>query len=356
MKAQIQFRNPVVATELRRQGGERFVGRGGELNASSKQDLFKQIAAFANAASEVGAVTEETATARAEIASKHREALLAAWHDRGAQTELGEVLAEELYQAANRSGFMRRLMARQDLKQGQFPQVRMRMKDVTAVVATSPVDVYRQLVRDNLYTPPEFYIVARPYVEQREIDQSLGDVLEEKYLEALEGTMVAEDRIWRNMALQAVGIANPLTLFSGTMNVSGMNTLRNQVTGWGLSARTWLIANDLWTDISADSSFQNAMDPVSQHELLMTGLLARLYGTEIVSDAFRHPQHKVLDQGEMFMVADPVTHGMYTDRGGVVSSPIDITTEKVPGRGWVMQQTTSMVLANARSVARGYRS
>jgi len=354
----ISFRNPVVATELRSNGGRgsRFVGANGELNASSKKELLQQITAFAQAVSEHGAVTEETAAERAELASRHREALMAAFHDNGAHRELGEVMADELYQAANRSGFMRRLLAKQDLKQGQFPQVRMRMKDVTAVVASSPVTVFAQLIRDNLYTPPEFYITARPFVEQREIEQSLGDVLEEKYLEGLEGGMVAEDRVWRNMALQTVNVANPLTLFSGTMNVAGLNTLRNQVSGWGLSARTWLLANDLWTDVASETTFQNALDPVSQHELLMTGLMARLYGMEIVSDAFRHPQHKVLDQGEMFVVADPVTHGMYTDRGGIVSSPIDITTERVPGRGWVMTETMSMVIANARSVARGSRS
>lgn len=354
--AKIAFKQPVVATELRKNGGERFVGASGELNASSKKDLLAQMSAFLESASNSGAVTESAAVQRQVLAKKHSEAVEAAFSGKEAHAELGEVLAEELYIAANREGFMRRFLARQDLKQGQHPQVRMRMKDVTAVVATSPVQLQAALIRDNLYTPPEFYISARPFIEQREIEQSLGDVLEEKYLEGLEATMVAEDRIWRNLSLQSTGISNPLTLFSGNMTAGGLMTLRNQVGRWNIPVTAWLIANDVWTDIVADASFQQVIDPVSKHELLLTGMLGQIFGMSIYSDAYRHPQHKVLDQGEMFVVGDPINHGQYTDRGGVNSQPIDGSIEKVPGRGWYLTETISMVIANSRSVARGVRT
>ena len=43
----ISFRSPVVGTELKRPGStEHFVGANGDLNANSKADLFKQMAAF----------------------------------------------------------------------------------------------------------------------------------------------------------------------------------------------------------------------------------------------------------------------------------------------------------------------
>lgn len=363
--AKVSFKTPVVATELARGiGSERFVAGNGEVNASSKKDLMLQIASFLTEASRTGAVTEAEANTRLAIsasakrledAEKHQKAVTAAFASKDAHAELGEVMAEELYQAANREGFMRRFLARQELKQGQHPQVRMRMKDATAVVATSPVQVQSQIIRDNLYTPPEFYINARPFIEQREIEQSLGDVLEEKYLEGLEATMVAEDRIWRNLALQSTGLANPLTLFSGTMTAGGLMTLRNQVGRWNIPVTAWLIANDVWTDIVSDTSFQQVIDPVSKHELLLTGMLGQIFGMSIYSDAYRHPQHKVLDQGEMYVVGDAINHGQYTDRGGVNSQPIDGSIEKIPGRGWWLSETVSMVIANARSIARGIR-
>jgi len=351
-----KFKTPVLATELSRAvGSERFVASNGEINAQSRTDLARQVAAFLEQASKTNAVVTETA-AEAQKRDARRAALEMAFTSDQAHRELGEVIADELYQAANREGFMRRFLARQNLKQGQFPYVKMRMKNVVATVATSPVMVQSQIIRDNTYTPPEFYVVARPFVEEREIQQSPGDVLDEKYQEAQEAVMVAEDRLWRKMALSTVNSANPQTAFVGTMTAGGLMTLRNQVSRWNVPVTSLLIANDVWTDIVADPSFQNNIDQVSKYDLLMTGMLGEMYGMTIVSDAYRHPEQKVLNQGELFAIGDPVNHGQYTDRGGITSQPTDITTEKIPGRGWAFSELMSMVVANPRSVAYGIRS
>lgn len=353
----LRFAQPIVAgTELSRgRGSERFVANNGELNAGSNRDLFAQMSAFLAEASRTGAVTESKAEAM-EKSSARRDAINAAFTSQSAHAELGEVVADELYQAANREGFMRRFLAKQDLKQGQMPHVKMRMKNTVATVVTSPVQVQAQLIRDNTYTPPEFNIIARPFVEDREIQQSLGDVLEEKYLEAQEGIMVAEDRLWRSLALNTVNVGNPLTNIVGTLTSGGLMALRNQVTRWNIPVTAWLIANDLWNDVVGDTSFQAVIDPVSKYELLLTGQLGTIFGMTILSDAYRHPEHKVLSQGEMFVVGDPINHGQYTDRGGVTSQPIDISTERVAGRGWVFSELMSMVIANSRSVARAVRT
>ncbi len=354
----MKYKHTVLATELRNggRGSELFVGANGEINASNQKDLAQQVLAFLAQVSQTRAVTPETAAARAAKATARREALEMAFTDDKYHKELGEIIADELYQAGNREGFMRRFFARQDIKQGQFPYVKMRMKNVVATVATSPVMVQSQITRDNTYTPPEFYVVARPFVEEREIQQSPGDVLDEKYQEAQESIMVAEDRLWRKMSIASVNMANPQTSFVGTLTAGGLMTLRNQVSRWNIPVTSLLMANDVWTDIVADPSFQNNIDQVTKYELLMTGMLGEMYGMTIVSDAYRHPEQKVLNQGELFAIGDPVNHGQYTDRGGITSQPTDITTEKVPGRGWAFSELMSLVMANARSVAYGTRS
>lgn len=352
----LQFSTPVVATSLNRgAGSERFVGANGEINASSKADLLKQAAAFLQMAAATGAVTEGEAQEKEALATAHKQMLTAAFQDRGAHAELGEVMADELYQAANREGFARRFMAKQTLGQGQPPRTHMRMKNVTAVISTSATQVHTQIVRDNLLTPPEFYVQTRPFVEQKDIVTAIGDVLEEKFVEATEGVGVQEDRTWKNLVLQTVGIDNDPVTFFGTMTASGLMNLRNQVSRWNLPVDYWLVANDIWNDIVGDVSFQNNIDPVSKHELLLTGQLGVIYGMTVISDAYRHPQHRVLDQGEMFCIANAVNHGMMTDRGGIESSPIDVSIEGIPGRGWHMTELISMVIANSRSVVRGKR-
>lgn len=353
----VRFSTPVIAaTSLRRGTGERFVGANGELNASSKRDLLQQIAAFAQEVANTGAVSESEAAQREQHIAARREVLLMAQTDPTTRMQLGEVMADELYQAANRENFARRLLAKQTLSQGQTPRVHMRMKNGTAAIHTTASKCHTQLIRDNFYTPPEFYIQTRPFIERKDIAVATGDVLEEKFVEATEGIGVAEDRAWRNLANLTVGVENDPVSFFGTMTAGGLMNLNNQVARWNLPVAWWLVANDIWADICQETSFANLIDPVSKHELLLTGQLGVIYGMTVISDAFRHPEHRVLTQGEMFCVSDAVNHGMMSDRGGIESSPIDQSIEGAPGMGWHMHELVSMVIANARSVVRGRRT
>lgn len=350
-----KFKRPVIATQLKF-GGNTAVGGNGELNAWDTKDLTVQIARLMQvAAANGGVITEQDAATREETAKAHIEAVHAAFNNPEAHKELGATLAEELYIAGKRDGFMRRLLVRTDVQKGNIPQFYMRMKNVVGVAAASPSQVQAQIIRDNRYTPPEFYIEARPFIQQLDIEQSTTDVLEEKYIEALEAVMVQEDRIWYRLATATVNVANPYTNISGSLTATTLASMRTLVNRWNIPASNLLIASDIWNDLIGDNSFQQVIDPVSKHELLLTGQIGTIFGMAIYTDGFRHPQHKVFNQGDVIVVGDSVNHGMYSDRGGLNSQPIDGTHERVPGRGWYMTELMSMVIANARSVAKGNR-
>lgn len=350
----IKFRQPIVATELRR-GNSRMVGSNGELNANDKKDLLASITQFLEIASSKGVISEEQAVSRQELAKQHKNLVSAAFESEQAHRELGATIADELYVSANREGFMRRFLAYQELNQGNIPRVKMRLKNVVATIAGGPTQISTQIVRDNTYYPPEFNICVRPFIEEREIQQSVGDVLEEKFVEAQEGIMVAEDRTWYKMATATVNQVNPFTTVTGTLSPSSLMAVKTLVTRWNIPAAYWLMASDIWNDIVGDTQFSNLIDPVSKHELLLTGQLGTMLGMSIYTDAYRHPQHKVLNSGEFFIVGDAVNHGQYTDRGGVSSTPIDGSIEKIAGRGWFLTELMSMVIANPRSVAKARR-
>jgi hypothetical protein len=344
---------PVVASEYRFAGNaERAIGLNGELNASSKKDLMQQQLKLLAATSN-GEV--ETAEVRRKREAVNKQLVQAAFADNEALRELGEVMAADLYQAQNRRGFCRKFLARQDVVQGSIPMVKLRKKDVIAVMSTSATQVQTQVIRDKLFTPPEITLIARPFIEQHEINTSSGDVLQEKYMEAMEAIMVAEDRLWYNMANETVGIDNLLTVISGTLSPITLAEVRNNVGRWSLPIPHMLMASDLYNDIIGDTDFIQAIEPVARHELIMTGELAVLYGMAITSDAYRHPEHRVLSQGEFFTISDATTHGQYSDRGGIDTEVTTTATENVVGRGWVMSEAFSAVIANTRSVSKGYR-
>jgi len=356
MRTQAQVRAakaPVLAHEIKVAGSNeyavgQYAGSGkGELNASSKKDLLEQQRRFLTAASQGNMLAIDSA--------QSKELVQAAFNDQEAHRLLGEKISDALYITANRQGFMRKYLAKIDVQQGSVPRFPLRTKNVTAVWSTSPTKVESQITRDKWFTPPELVVVARPFIPQVELNQSSGDVLQEKYIEAVEATMVAEDRLYYNQLQQLVGVDNNLTIVSGQLTPYSLMTVVTNVTRWGLKGAHLLMATDLWQDVVGNSDFFTAIDPVARHELLLTGELGTLYGMTITSDAFRHPEHKVLGQGEFFVISDAMNHGAYSDRGGLQSTPIDISIEKIPGRGFVLHESLAVSVANSRSFAKGYR-
>lgn len=352
----LQTRTPTLASEYSLPGrGEKFVDKNGEINASSRKDMIQTIASFMQSGDRNNIIDDVTRARNKEEAAIKQKLVSASWTNEHARQELGELMAEDLYAVGNRDGFARRFLAKQELNPGEIPRVKMRMKNVTAIAATGPDKVETQITQDNFYSPTEFELIARPFVTKREIDTSVADVVDEKYVEGLEALMVTEDRIWKRMADATVGIENPLTNVAGSLTPAAVMATANHITSFNIPIRYLLLANDLWVDIATDSQWSNVIDPVSQYNLLQSGKLGTLYGMEVLSDGFRHPQHRVLNRGEFYAIGDAQNHGTMTDRGGIDSSTIDATTEKVIGKGWLLVETISMIIANARSVARGIR-
>ena len=348
MSLKLKAKHPVVASDYRFSGrSERAIGHNGEINASSRKDALFNARSLMEAASANEVSTEERLV-RAEV---NKDLIMAAYRDRQAHTVLGERMADEIYMTANRKGFARRFLNKMELKQGDIPRFPVRKKNVTAFLTTGPTKVETEVVTDKWLLPAEVELRARPFVPQVEINQSPSDVLAEKYVEALEAIMVGEDRYWYNMSQMTIGVDNNLSLISGTLNPLALMSVRQQVAGWGLKAAYCLMASDLFVDIVGDASFIQAIEPVARHELVMTGQLGTLYGMTLISESYRHPEHKVLSVGEFCVVSDPLTHGAYSDRGGVDSVPIDGTTEKIAGRGWLLSESIAFAIANSRSVA-----
>lgn len=346
-----------IASALKRPGSKEFlINKDGEINADTKQELasaIQQIIEVASSGQRIG--TEAQAMKSSEIVQLHREAVLAAFDDKNELARLGDLLADNITQSISRDGFARRMMRYQELTTGQLPQARMSVKNVTASYAVGPIQTATQFIRDNIYYAGEFYITARPFIEMKDIQRSTNDILEEKYNEALEAIMVQEDRTWKRMVDVLIGIDNPHLNIAGALTPAAFSELVGYVSDWGVAPGTVLIASDVWQDI-VTGGWKDVLEPVSQFEIMQTGKLGTVYGMNIMSDTFRVPTQRVLSAGDIYVIGSPDQHGQMTDRGGVESQPIDISHEKVPGRGWAMSETVSMVITNSRSVARGRRT
>ena len=102
-------------------------------------------------------------------------------------------------------------------------------------------------------------------------------------------------------------------------------------------------------------TFSNYFDPVSKFDIVMTGTLGQLHGTEIVTDQFRDLKLKVLNRGDLIVFGPPEYVGVYTERGPVEAVQIDERQQGVSARGWYLEEFLSMSLHSCRSISRGSR-
>lgn len=336
-----------------------FVGANGQMNASDIPDLMRNIGLLMQEVAN-GNVSREpvTASERRELQRTRQQTLTASYYsDRSSRdwSELGAAIGSDVAEVADREGFMRRLMMRTDVANGSVPRIRVRQKNVMAVVAASAAANRAQHLKDNYFNPPEYYIKANIRVEERELVQGSGDILEDKFFEAQEAIMVAEDRKWKQLADDTIGLQNEQQILAGGLTPMGLSKMRTQILRWNIPAQNLIIAADIWDDIIGQPDFSAWFDPVSQHELITTGTLGTLLGMSIITDAFRHPQLRVLRSGEMYVVSNPELHGTYTDRGPVQSNEVNDYPDGSPSRGWMFHELLSTTLHNSRSVVKGIK-
>ena len=349
------LRNGDPIEELRLGGQLALSSSTGEINAHDKKELVHRISQLLGATESGDIRTGSVSVSSAQVQAKRREVLAAAYADNSKWVSLGANMAMQVEQQRNRDGIMRRVSVGSTLGQGEIARVNMKTWDAVAMVATSSVDVAPQLVRSKRFFPAEFEITANLRVEQIEIEQVSNDVLDHAYNEGLDATMVAEDRLWKKAADATVGVVNPLEYITGQLTPRTLAAIRDSVTDWNLPARSAIIANDYWKDIIGNAEFSALFDPISKYDLVMNGHLGTLVGLELITDGFRQHNQRVLQRGDLYVVADPEYHAAYTDRGGIRSTPTSGADQGNTSKGWLLSEILSFVLANPRSVSKGKR-
>ena len=345
-----------VADNLRLFGSNSAaINASGEFNAQDTRSVLQQITKLMQMASS-GQIKKNRSTP--EQKAERRMLMASAYHDTtGKQwAMLGANIADSLRAQAEREGFMRRIMQGTTLNQGEIPRVSLYNNETVAVVATSSSNIEYQMVRGNVFFPSEFHLINNLMVEDVEIQQVSGDTLERAYNQGVESIMVGEDRMWKKMADMTANVDNSILYIGSQLSPSTLAQVRSGVTGWNLPCTTIVLASNLWEDIIGNDSFHTLFNEIHRYDLVLNGQIGTMLGMEVITDAFRDPNQKVLNKGEMYAVASPEYHGAYTDRGGVVSTPIDGAQTGTTNKGWFLKEMLSMVIANPRSVMIGKRT
>lgn len=344
---------PIIGNFKLRNQSQTFTDSKGVINASSTKDLLNQVKSLMDSVK-----TREVRRTKltAEETNERRATLIAAVEDNSgkAMHELIAAMQTEIKLTNDRLGFARKLLLTQELGQGDNSDIRLKENNVIVHQMLTSAQIHTTYVREKKFTPTEYNLTAKILIDLKELYSTTNDILDEIFDEMITATMVAEDRYWRQLALSVASVRNVVQYFSA-LTPKIFSRIKTQVSNHGYPVNMCVISNSIWDDIIGESTFNTAISPVHQYDLLETGMLGTLYGVEIFTDAFRDKTQKVLGEGELFMVSSPVNHGVLQIRGVEVLEPITGFNEGIAAKGWFMNKVESMSITNSKSISVGLK-
>jgi len=351
--------NPRSGT-ISRSASTKLVGDNGEYNASSKSELINIMDAMVRQA-RAGDIYQDEGAVAASTSSWSQQghlvqAALAEQRpaDGGPFQVLGEVFTDSVAETMGRMGFTNKVFAQQDVAEGGTARVRIRQKDVTTWLMLSDAHTVESLIRQKYIYPRGYNLETLVLMEEAEIHEAGAQIIEEKYNDALEATMVRDDNITKFLLDQAAPTDNDVIAFNA-FTPQVFVTLRNQIWQWSLPVPHALMAIDLWDDLFADADWARWYSPIEKHELAVEGKLGRLGDIELITDGFRYDTLQVLQPGEVYFLSSPATLGVKANMIALNSSVVDQRMLGRAVRGWFLFLRQATVLGNSRGVSKGVR-
>jgi hypothetical protein len=131
----------------------------------------------------------------------------------------------------------------------------------------------------------------------------------------------------------------------------GLLNLKRQIDRWDNVTAKYFMNINQFTDIlnweSAGAQGASQVDPVTQRELLQTGLYGHIFGADIIVS-------KIVPPKQVFACAEPEFVGVMPVRQDIEVLPAD--EPKQLKLGWVVSEIIGIAIVNPRGVASGFVS
>lgn len=329
----------------------------GELNASGVKDALANIVKYASILEEMQPSNTGLAQQPSFSDEQRDELIKRALMTQEGKIALGQAMANPIRRNLDYQGVGRRVLVVDPLPQGALP-VYDRDIDVAAVVVSSNGAAPESRVFGDRVTVPEFEVVSNPTVRIAEVRRRRFNVIDRAQQKARQEIQAQED----------ANIFAALD-FAGDDTLGGENTAQDiadagllkrdlseikvQVDRWDLVTSKFLMNivefNDIlnWASGGGQGTGGGEIDPVSQREILQTGLYAHIWGADIIVS-------KIVPPGTVFGAADPEFVGVMPIRQDIEVLPAD--EPKQLKLGWVVNEIIGIGIVNPRGVSVGRKS
>jgi len=326
----------------------------GQLNASNLQDAFSTIMKYAT-------VLEENMPSNATIAgqpglndSKRDELIATAIQTQEGKIALAQAMANPIRRNLDYQGLARRTLVVDPLPQGALP-VYDRDIDVAAVVVSSNGSPPESRVFAERVTVPEFEVVSNPTVRIHEVRRRRFNVIDRAVQKARQEIMAQEDANIFAALDNASVVENVLQdIADAGLTKRDLVELKIQIDRWDLVTTKYFMNINEFTDIlnwgsggGQAAGVGGEVDPVTQREILQTGLYAKIWGADILVT-------KIVPPGTVYACADPEFVGVMPIRQDIEVLPADEPRRLM--LGWIVSEIIGIGIVNPRGVSAGRKS
>jgi len=325
----------------------------GEINASNVQEALGQIVKYASIIEDLQPSSNAQVAAPSLNDGQRDEMIKQALMTQEGKIALGQAMANPIRRNLDYQGVARKTLVVDPLPQGALA-VYDRDIDVAAVVVSSNGTAPESRVFGDRVNVPEFEVVSNPTVRIAEVKRRRFNVIDRAQQKARQEIQAHEDA---NVfaALEFAGdstqggenTAVDLSPSGATLEKDGLVNLKRQIDRWDLVTSKYFLNINEFTDILTWESAGNTnsqVDPVTQRELLQTGLYGHVFGADIIVS-------KVVPAGRGFACADPEFVGVMPVRQDIEVLPAD--EPKQLKLGWVVNEIIGIGIVNPRGVATG---
>ena len=325
----------------------------GEMNASGLKDALGTLVKYA-------AILEENQPSNVGLAGqpsindeKRDELIARAILTQDGKIALAQAMANPIRRNLDYQGIARRLLVVDPLPQGANPNYD-RDIDVAATVISSNGSPPESRVFGDRVTIPTFELASNPTVRISEVRRRRFNVIDRAVQKARQELMAQEDA----NIFAAVDAASSVENVAQDIADSGLQKrdlveIKVQIDRWDLvTTKYFMNINEFqdilnWASGGGQGPGGGEIDPVTQREILQTGLYARIWGADIMVS-------KIVPPGTVYGAADPEFVGVMPIRQDIEVLPAD--EPKQLKLGWVVSEEIGIGIVNPRGVAKGTKS
>lgn len=277
----------------------------------------------------------------AGLSDQEKEALMIrALNSESGKVALAQAMATPIRLSLDYQSVGRKLLVVDALPQGALP-VYDRDIEMSAAVVGKRGGAPSLITEGDRITVPTFEITSHPKIRFSEIKQRRFSVIDRAQQRAKAEVMAEEDGVIFNAIDTASSLINPVVTSAGFLSRASLTATFRELEKHDLFVSRILMHPNRFADIRGWTN--SDFDPVTQREVLHTGLFGHIWTADILVSRRVKPD-------SVYVMADPEFLGVMPIRNDIQVLPADDPSNLMIG--FVVYEEIGVAVANSRAVAK----